>query len=208
VLCIDSDWHRLAHFPDTNPTPLATQDHLAYVIYTSGSTGTPKGVAVSQHAVVQLVINTDYVRIGPADGMAQVSNSSFDAATFEIWGALLNGARLVIVPKDVLLSGVALARQIQDHHINTMFLTAALFNHYAVSAPDSFSSLDHLLVGGEAVDPMAVQRVIATAPPKRLLNAYGPTETTTFATWYEVPQKPTSRLSSVPIGRPIANARC
>ena len=110
--------HRLAPprpAPRHQPRAAApTQDHLAYVIYTSGSTGTPKGVMVPHRAVVQLVINTDYVRIGPDGQRRAASNSSFDAATFEIWGALLNGARLVIVPGMCCCLALALARQIED----------------------------------------------------------------------------------------------
>jgi amino acid adenylation domain-containing protein len=204
-----ADDRPFAHLPATPPAPLATPAHLAYVIYTSGSTGTPKGVAVSQRGVVRLVMNTDYVRLGPSDCVAQASNISFDAATFEIWGALLTGARLAIVPKEALLSHPALIRTIERQRITTMFMTTALFNEYAARAPHAFERLDCLLVGGEAADPIAVQRVIDTAPPKRLVNAYGPTETTTFAVCHEVPQRPgASPASSIPIGRPIANTTC
>ena len=205
VLCVDADHARWGRHPDSDPASAAHPDHLAYVIYTSGSTGTPKGVAVTQLAVMRLVINTDYVQLGPKDVMAQVSSSSFDAATFEIWGALLNGARLVILPKEVLLSAAALARAIEAHAINTMFVTTSLFHEHAASAHPAFGGLDQLLVGGEAIDPVAVRRVFEAAPPKRLLNAYGPTETTTFAAWHEV-SDPTA--ATVPIGRPIANTRC
>ena len=103
VLCVD-DIFALEGASEDDPIATSTSANLAYVIYTSGSTGMPKGVAVEQRAVTRLVVNTDYVQLGPADTVAQASNISFDAATFEIWGALLNGARLVIVPKVVLLS--------------------------------------------------------------------------------------------------------
>ena len=208
VLCVDSDAQDWARRPDLNLDPAAQSHHLAYVIYTSGSTGTPKGVAVPQQAVARLVINTDYVQLGPSDVVAQASSSSFDAATFEVWGALLNGAQLVIVPKDVLLSGTALHRCIEEHGINTMFLTTALFNEYAARTPELFHRLDQLLFGGEAVDPVAVRRVLEAAPPKRLLHVYGPTETTTFATWHEVARVDVASPAAIPIGRPIANTRC
>lgn len=208
VLCIDSDADGLARYPDGNPLALASADHLAYVIYTSGSTGTPKGVMVTQRAVARLVIDTDYVQLGPDDVVAQASNSSFDAATFEIWGALLNGAKLVIVPKDVLLSGPALTREIATHRITTLFLTTSLFHEHASSSPGMFSPLKQLLFGGEAADPAAVRRVLDTAAPERLLNGYGPTETTTFATWFDVPSTGIWAGARVPIGRPIAHTRC
>ncbi len=208
VLCIDRDAQDFAPHLGTNLLPLATADDLAYVIYTSGSTGTPKGVMVQHHAVARLVIDTDYVQLGPDDVVAQASNSSFDAATFEIWGALLNGAKLVIVAKEVLLSGPALAREITAHQINTLFLTTSLFKEHASNSPGMFGALKQLLFGGESIDPTALRRVLDTAAPARLLNVYGPTETTTFATWFEAPLTSAELGARVPIGRPIANTRC
>jgi len=192
--------------PDEAPT--ARPRHLAYLIYTSGSTGTPKGVAVEHMAIARLVMNADYVRFGPERVIAQASNSSFDAATFEVWGALLNGGRLVIVPKETLLSSAELARCIAQHGIDTMFMTTALFNEHAARAPGLFEPLQYLLFGGEAVDPSAVRRVIEGGAPRHLLHVYGPTETTTFATWFEVPHDPSRIGRTVPIGRPIANTSC
>src|SRR5690606_7017865 len=113
-----------------------------------------------------------------ADCVAQASNSSFDAATFEIWGALLNGARLAIVPTDTLLSPPQLERQIARDRITTLFVTTALFNEHAAQSPDAFHGLRDLLFGGEAVSPEAVARVLRSRPPRRLLHVYGPTETT------------------------------
>ena len=103
VLCLDRDAATIAAQPDTNPRCAATAETLAYVIYTSGSTGTPKGVAVRHRGITRLVCNTDYVEIDATDCVAQISNPAFDAATFEIWGALANGASLVIIPRDVAL---------------------------------------------------------------------------------------------------------
>ena len=80
---------------------VATADALAYIIYTSGSTGEPKGVMVPHRGVTRLVCGTDYVALDADDRVAQIANPSFDAATFEIWGALLNGARLVLLRREV-----------------------------------------------------------------------------------------------------------
>jgi amino acid adenylation domain-containing protein len=179
---------------------------LAYVIYTSGSTGRPKGVAVSQRAIIRLVCGTDYVQLTPEDRVAQASTPAFDAATFEIWGALLNGATLVGVPRDLLLSPKEFAAFLQEERITTLFVTTALFNQFASDAPDAFRSLKQLLFGGEAVDPKWVRRVLRQGPPKRLLHVYGPTETTTFATWHEIKEVP-PEAKTIPIGRPIANTR-
>lgn len=190
--------------PSADPRP--SPDDLAYVIYTSGSTGTPKGVAVPHRAVVRLVCHTDYVQLTPTDRVGQASNSSFDAATFEIWGALLNGACIVGVEREVTLSPRRLAAQLEADGITALFLTTALFNQVAQEAPDAFRSLTHLLFGGEAADPRWPRAVLASGPPQRLLHVYGPTESTTFATWRQVKEVPSS-ASTVPIGKPLANTQ-
>ena len=186
--------------------PRCTADDLAYVIYTSGSTGQPKGVAVPQRAVTRLVLATDYVSLGPGDRIAQVSPMSFDAATFELWGALLNGGCLVEAPQDVALAPQDFGEFLARHGITTLFLTTALFNQMAREAPWGLRGLRDLLFGGEAVDPAAVRQVLSGYAPQRLLHVYGPTESTTFATWFPVAQV-LAGAATVPIGRPIANTR-
>ncbi|MEA3187676.1 MAG: hypothetical protein QOD99_1506 [Chthoniobacter sp.] len=181
-------------------------EDLAYVIYTSGSTGTPKGVAVPHRAVVRLVVDTDYVQFAPDDVVAQVANCSFDAVTFEIWGPLLNGGSLAIIPRDSVISPCKLVDEIQRHHVTTMFLTAALFNQAATEIPDGFRSLRFLSVGGEALDPRSIATVLRAGAPRRLLNGYGPTETTTFAMWHEV-QEIRDGQTNVPLGKPIAGTQ-
>jgi amino acid adenylation domain-containing protein len=183
----------------------AAGENLAYVIYTSGSTGRPKGIAVPQDAVLHLVRETDYVPLTPEDRVAQISASSFDAATFEIWGALLNGARLVGFPQEVVLSPREFAARVLREGISCLFVTTALFNQIARSHPEAFSGVKHVLFGGERVDPHSVREVLRIGRPERLLHVYGPTETTTFASWHRVGDLPREG-SSVPIGRPIARA--
>ncbi len=190
---------------DERPAGGAGGQNLAYAIYTSGSTGVPKGVCVPQRAVSRLVINSDYVVLGPTDRVAQASNASFDAATFEIWGALLNGARLVGIPKDVALSPRALSSALGAQGITAVFLTTALFNGVIREEPAAFRGVRHVLFGGEQVDP-AVVRTALQQGPERLLHVYGPTETTTFATWHLV-EAVAEDAATVPIGRPLANTR-
>lgn len=196
--------------PGTDPEPLAGPDDLACLFYTSGSTGSPKAVMVPHRAIVRLVRGADYLSIGAEDCIAQASNVSFDAASFEIWGALTNGARLAIVPTDALLSAPALKRRIARDRIDTMFVTTALLNEHARNAPDTFTGLRTLLFGGEAVDPRAVARILRGGPPARLLHVYGPTEAATFATWHEVPRALADGEppDTIPIGKPIANTTC
>jgi amino acid adenylation domain-containing protein len=175
---------------------------LAHIIYTSGSTGRPKGVALSHRAVVRLVRETNYVHLGPGDRVAQVSSLNFDVSTYEIWGALLNGATLVVIPRDTVLSPPGFATALSGHRITNMFLASALFAQMAREEPDAFAGMRELLVGGETIDPEAARRVLAGRPPQRLLNAYGPTENTTYSSWYPIRTAPPGPL---PIGSPVAN---
>jgi amino acid adenylation domain-containing protein len=204
MVCLDRDWPTISRQSNSKVDDQSSAESLAYVMYTSGSTGKPKGVAVSHRAVNRLVMNTDYVELSPADVVAQVSNIVFDAATFEIWGALLNGARLVLIPRDIVLSPPAMSKAIERHAVTTLFLTTALFNLAVEQIASALGKLQNLLFGGEAADPQRVRRLSAEAPPKRLLHVYGPTESTTFASWYRV-RKVASNAITVPIGRPIAN---
>ncbi|MFL6248597.1 MAG: amino acid adenylation domain-containing protein, partial [Thermoanaerobaculia bacterium] len=177
----------------------------AYLIYTSGSTGTPKGVIVEHRSVVRMATNTNYVQLDASDVIGQVSNAAFDAIAFEIWGALLHGARLVIVERERLLDPHRLHAAIVDSGITVMFLTTQLFNQVAAEIPDAFRTLRCLLTGGEAADAESFRRVLHAGPPAALANIYGPSETTTFATFFPVGTPP--ETASIPIGHPIANAR-
>ena len=207
IISLDTDWERISQESDHDLAAETLSDSLAYVIYTSGSTGQPRGVSVSHQAVNRLVMTTDYVELGPSEVIAQASNISFDAATFEIWGALLNGARLVLIAKDTLISAKSLSAAIERHGITTLFLTTALFNQMVDQAPTVLGKLRHLLFGGEAVDSQRVNELLHSGAPGRLLHVYGPTETTTFATWYRVTAVAPD-ATTVPIGRPIANTEC
>src|SRR6202034_4282545 len=106
----------------------AGAEDLAYVMYTSGSTGIPKGIAIPQKVIILLVRDCEYVNLRRDDRIAQVANASFDAATFEIWGALLNGGSIVVLPRETTLSPEAMGQALRDRKIDTLFLTTALFN--------------------------------------------------------------------------------
>ncbi len=179
----------------------------AYVIFTSGSTGRPKGVCVPHRAVINLVANSDYVQLGAEDVVAQISNCCFDAAVFEIWGALLNGSRLVGIGREEMLSAERFSAQLECHGVTTLFVTTALFNELVHERAEIFGSMRNVLFGGEECDVGAVRRVLQSAPPQRLLHMYGPTETTTFATWYEIKGPAENYPWRVPIGRPISNTQ-
>ncbi|HEX7314158.1 MAG TPA: amino acid adenylation domain-containing protein [Pyrinomonadaceae bacterium] len=204
AMCLDTQWEDFAGQSTDNPDVTVGADNLAYVMYTSGSTGTPKGICITHRAVARLVCNSNYVQLDGADVVAQASNASFDAATFEIWGALLHGARLVGINREALLSPATLAAQLKRDGVSTLFLTTALFNQMARQHPEGFSTLKHLLFGGEMVDVECVRRVSEGSGPERLLHVYGPTETTTFAAWWSV-DGVKAGANNLPFGRPLSN---
>ncbi|ETX03443.1 MAG: hypothetical protein ETSY1_00010, partial [Candidatus Entotheonella factor] len=206
IICLDTAWEQWSGKSTATPVTHLTAQHLAYVMYTSGSTGRPKGIGITHQSVVRLVKETNYIDLGPTDIMALASNSAFDAATFELWGALLNGARLAGLSREVALSPRALQQAIRTQGITTLFLTTALFNQIAQEEPEAFRAMPNLLFGGEAVEVRRVQEVLQHGSPARLLHVYGPTENTTFTTWHRVQAVPDEAVT-VPIGRPLANTQ-
>ncbi|HEY2739849.1 MAG TPA: amino acid adenylation domain-containing protein, partial [Thermoanaerobaculia bacterium] len=178
---------------------------LAYVLYTSGSTGRPKGIGIPHRAIARLVLG-NRAGLTPGQRMAQASNMGFDAATYEVWGALLRGGTLLEIPRQTLLSLWKMPGELRRLGIDTLVQTSALFSQLAREQPDAFSALRELFVGGDALDPEAVRRVLENGGPRHLYNGYGPTECTTFAVWHRVTPESASR-EGVPLGRPIANTR-
>jgi len=174
-------------------------------MYTTGSTGKPKGVCIPHQGVVRLVKSTNYLKFSPDLVFLQLAPLAFDAATFEIWGSLLNGAKLVLYPgdrPDLATLGQILARE----QITTLWLTAGLFHLMVDERIDDLKPLRHLIAGGDVLSVPHVRKVLATLPDCQLINGYGPTENTTFTCCY-----PIDRLdplaTTVPIGRPISNTQ-
>jgi amino acid adenylation domain-containing protein/non-ribosomal peptide synthase protein (TIGR01720 family) len=193
--------------PDRPQAASITPEQVAYITYTSGSTGEPKGVETPHSGVVRLVKHTDYLQLGPGDRVAQASTPMFDAFTFEIWGPLLNGGVVVGIPREDLLSPDALMERLQRDRIEVGFFTTDLFNQIVAARPDAFAGMNTVLFGGTAADVRRVRSLLAARRPRRLLNVYGPTECTTFATWYQIRDLP-ANASDIPIGRAIANTEC
>jgi amino acid adenylation domain-containing protein/FkbH-like protein len=182
-----------------------TPECLAYVMYTSGSTGTPKAVGVTHRNVIRLVVGTDYINVSQGDVLLQLAPPSFDASTFEMWGALLHGAKLVLYPRrEVDLRD--LQEVLERERVTVMWLTAGLFHQVMDEKPAMLRGLRALLAGGEALSAAHVRHALSELSPCQLINGYGPTEATTFSTCFNLSQQPAT-LERVAIGRPIANTR-
>ncbi len=179
--------------------------NLAYVMYTSGSTGRPKGVMVENRAIVRLVRDTNYCLFGPDEVFLQFAPVSFDAATFEIWGALLNGSKLVLMPPGKP-SLEQLGCVIRTHGVTTLWLTSGLFNLMAEQRLSDLLSVRQLLAGGDVLSPRHVRLALDGLPGCRVTNGYGPTENTTFTCCYEMTHG-VRAPDSIPIGRPISNTQ-
>ncbi|MEH1816627.1 MAG: non-ribosomal peptide synthetase [Nostoc sp.] len=205
VICLDADWNTIALNKKENLSTSVTADNLAYVMYTSGSTGTPKGVSVIHRGVVRLVKETNYARLTPEEVILQLAPISFDASTFEIWGCLLNGGRLVIYPPNTP-SLEELGQIIQQYQVTTLWLTAGLFHLIVDEKIDALKSLRQLLAGGDVLSVPHVQKFLQTVENCQLINGYGPTENTTFTCCHPI-TAPLQLNVSIPIGRPIANTQ-
>jgi tyrocidine synthetase-3 len=176
---------------------------LAYCIYTSGTSGRPRGVLVDQAAVIRLVKGSNYINFRPDDRLLQTGALAFDASTFEIWGALLNGLTLYLVAKEKILSAPLLKEITHKNAITIMWLTASLFNQLLDADIDIFAGLRYLLAGGEALSPPHINRLRQRFPALNIVNGYGPTENTTFSTTHLIEQE---HQRNIPIGRPIAHS--
>jgi amino acid adenylation domain-containing protein len=203
IVCLDRDWPTIAKESVENLAGTTNGDSLAYVIYTSGSTGRPKGACVPHRGIVRLVKNTNYVHLDANQVFLQFAPISFDASTFELWGCLLNGARLVIFPP-ARPSLQQLGEAIEKHRVTILWLTAALFHHMVENCCDKLKGVRQLLAGGDVLPIGAVRKVLTELKGTRLINGYGPTENTTFTCCHAIAEAPEA-ATSVPIGRPIAN---
>jgi amino acid adenylation domain-containing protein len=197
---------KAAGLSSENPCVAVAAEALAYVMYTSGSTGVPKGVSVPHRAVVRLVKNTNYVEFGERETLLQLAPISFDASTFEIWGSLLNGGRLVLMPPQPP-SLVELGEALKRHQVTTLWLTAGLFHLMVDERLEDLSGVRQLLAGGDVLSVEHVEWYLAVAGEAVLINGYGPTENTTFSCTYRMNAGWRGGGTSVPIGRPIANTQ-
>jgi len=205
VISLDQEWPIVALESNENLTAAHAEDQLAYVMYTSGSTGNPKGVLIPHRAVLRLVKNNSFASFSPDEVFLQLAPVSFDAATFEIWGALLNGGKLVLGPTD-RVTPEEIGQLIASNGVTTVWLTAALFHLIVTEHIEILRPLRQLLAGGDVLSVAHTRRVSEELPHIRLINGYGPTENTTFTCCHTITVDSLAG-GSVPIGKPIANTR-
>jgi amino acid adenylation domain-containing protein len=187
-----------------NLSPANQPGDLVYTIFTSGSTGTPKGTFTTHTNVIRVVKDTNYIELLPGDRILQLSNYAFDGSVFDIYGALLNGAALVMIEKDKILALDELANLIRRERITVFFVTTALFNALVDFKIESFTKIRKVLFGGERVSVEHTRKALDHMGKNKILHMYGPTETTVYATYYPVNQID-DRLGTIPIGKPISN---
>ncbi|MCF2833909.1 MULTISPECIES: non-ribosomal peptide synthetase, partial [unclassified Pseudoalteromonas] len=182
----------------SKPAISTPPEQVAYVIYTSGSTGKPKGVLTSQQGILRLVCDAEYFPLNSMTQVLHCANIAFDAATFEIWGPLLNGGTCVVYPEK-FVTPEQINQQLALWQINTLWLTAGLFSQWAQSLPEHHA-LENVIAGGDVLDVAAVKLCQQKLPEVQLWNGYGPTENTTFTTCHLINEvAPTS----IPIGKAL-----
>ncbi|HYW71139.1 MAG TPA: amino acid adenylation domain-containing protein [Pyrinomonadaceae bacterium] len=205
VVCLDRDREEIAQRSERNPEVEVAGDNLAYVMYTSGSTGQAKGVSVTHRNIVRLVQGTEYVEFGSEEVFLQMAPITFDASTFELWGSLLHGAKLVMMAAG-RATLAELGAALQEHKVSTLWLTAGLFHLLVDEGVEALRGVRQVLAGGDALSVAHVQQVLSRLERgQRLINGYGPTEGTTFSCC-QVLEGESEIGGSVPIGRPIANS--
>ncbi|MEB4212394.1 AMP-binding protein, partial [Mycobacterium sp. 94-17] len=206
LLTIDVDDPRIPTYPRAG-LPAPAPDDIAYLIYTSGTTGVPKGVAITHHNVTQLLDSLD-AELAPGRVWSQASSLAFDISVWEIWGALLAGGRLVVVPESLVRAPEEFLTLLVAERVSVLSQTPSAF--YALAAADALApelgqrlNLEAVVFGGEVLDPPRLQGWLGRHRGlPRLLNLYGTTETTVHASVREIVAGDVDSAVS-PVGVPL-----
>ncbi|WPB88492.1 amino acid adenylation domain-containing protein [Streptomyces malaysiensis] len=181
-------------------------DQAAYVIYTSGSTGTPKGVTVTHRGIDRLVRPAGYAGVRPGEVVAHLASVSFDCTTFEMWIALVNGATLAVGPAGTP-SVAALGRFLTSHRVTVAVLPTGLLHQVVDIDVEVLRGVRTLLTGGDVLSVPQCRALLQALPGTRLINGYGPTESTTYTHTHLVTEADVGDGCDIPIGRPLADTR-
>ncbi|MFC0530978.1 amino acid adenylation domain-containing protein, partial [Phytohabitans kaempferiae] len=205
VVCLDTDWEAIGKLPPTAPETGVTAEDLAYIMYTSGSTGLPKGVASPHRATVRTFVNGGFIDCGPDEVIPQTLSISWDGLSAELWSVLLHGGTSVLYPGRRPDPEV-LADMVAEHGVTTLCMPPSLLNAFVDEYPHVLRKVRQVATGGDVASPAHIAAARKAAPDLRIVNGYGPVETTVVATYYEVPAD-FDDSRPVPIGRPLANTR-
>jgi surfactin family lipopeptide synthetase A len=206
---IDTEWKNVENYSATNPACAVQPTNLAYVMFTSGSTGHPKGVAI-EHRQLRNYLNGIVQRLALSVGVhyALVSTFAADLGNTVIFPALCTGGTLHIISYARALSPDLLADYFRHHPIDCLKIVPShLRALLSVATPANILPRQCLVLGGEVLDWELVNRIRRLAPDCRIINHYGPTETTVGVLTYPVPDQNVPSTNSVPLGRPLGNAK-
>jgi len=209
IICLDRDWASIAESNTTNLEETVTANNLAYIIYTSGSTGKPKGVLVNHSNVVRLFAATEeWYHFNSQDVWTLFHSYAFDFSVWEIWGALLHGGRLVVVPYLVTRSPNFFYRLLCQEKVTILNQTPSAFRQLIQAEQGINQDLDlklrRVIFGGEALEIKSLQPWFERHGDQypQLVNMYGITETTVHVTYRPLSRADLQETGSV-IGRPI-----
>jgi len=203
IIVLEKEWAKISNESTGKVYSSAHPRSLAYIMYTSGSTGKPKGVMIEHENVVSLVNNPGYISLTSGDVLLSTGSPSFDATTFEYWGMLLNGGKLVLCDAETFLNSTLLKEEIATHKVNIMWFTTSLFNQLVNIDNSVFEKLKTILVGGEKLSEKHIDKIRKIYPAIEIINGYGPTENTTFSLTYKISE--TEISNTIPIGKPLNN---
>jgi amino acid adenylation domain-containing protein/non-ribosomal peptide synthase protein (TIGR01720 family) len=187
LVCLDTDWTSIAQQSEANPVSRVTPENLAYVMYTSGSTGKPKGVMIEQRQVVAFLYGFEHVApVGEGCIGTAVCPFGFDVSVWEYFSMLCFGGTLHIIVPEILTDPQQFVRYLVDHHITSAYIPPALLSEVArhLEQQHAQMALNRILVGTEPIKQGLLQRFRNLAAHMRIVNGYGPTETTICATLF------------------------